>query len=268
MSAQGRSQALIPERAARRDPGVNHGRFPSGAAALSPVRPLYLQLAGRLAEEIRTGRFKPDEALPSERALAEDLGLSRVTARKAIDRLVEQGLVVRRHGSGNYIAPRLEQRLNRLTSFSEELRARGFEPSSRWLRRALTAATPEEQLALGLDAGVKVARLERLRLADGNVMSYELSVLPATALPDPARVRHSLYARLAAAGAAPVHAQQHLRALNADTRLAGLLGVPTGQALLHITRVGRAADGRAVELTQSYCRSDVYTFVTEMRREP
>ena len=238
---------------------------PAGLA--SPVRPLYLQLAGRLAEDIHSGRFKPDEALPSERALAEALDVSRVTARKAIDRLVEQGLVVRRHGSGNYIVPRLEQALNRLTSFSEELRERGFQPSSRWLARTLVAATPEEQLALGLAPGAKVARLERLRLADGSVMSYELSVLPSAALPDPAQVHDSLYAHLAARGQAPRRAQQQLRALNADARLAGLLGVPPGQALLHITRIGFDASDRAVELTQSYCRSDVYTFVSEMRRE-
>ena len=239
---------------------------PAGPA--SRVGPLYLQLAGRLAEDIRRGRFKPDEALPSERALAEALDVSRVTARKAIDRLVEQGLVVRRHGSGNYIAPRLEQALNRLTSFSEELRQRGFAPASRWLARSVAAAAPQEQLALGLAAGAKVARLERLRLADDSVMSYELSVLPAAVLPDPAQVRDSLYAHLAARGRAPARAQQQLRALNADARLAGLLGVPPGQALLHITRIGFDADDRAVELTQSYCRSDVYTFVSEMRREP
>jgi GntR family transcriptional regulator len=81
--------------------------------------PLYLQLAQKIAQAIRAGSYQPDEALPSERMLSESLSLSRVTARKAIDQLVTQGLVVRRRGSGNYIAPRLEQPLSRLTSFSE-----------------------------------------------------------------------------------------------------------------------------------------------------
>ena len=87
--------------------------------------PLYVQLAQKLAQAIRDGRYLADEALPSERVLSESLNLSRVTARKAIDQLVEQGLVVRRRGSGNYIAPKLEQPLSRLTSFSEELQQRG-----------------------------------------------------------------------------------------------------------------------------------------------
>ena len=73
--------------------------------------PLYMQLAQALAQAIRDGVFHADEALPSERVLAEQLDLSRVTARKAIDRLVEQGLIIRKRGSGNYIAPKLEQPL-------------------------------------------------------------------------------------------------------------------------------------------------------------
>ena len=73
--------------------------------------PLYVQLAQKLGQAIRGGRYQPDEALPSERMLSDVLGLSRVTARKAIDQLVAQGLVVRKRGSGNYIAPELEQPL-------------------------------------------------------------------------------------------------------------------------------------------------------------
>lgn len=229
--------------------------------------PLYLQLAQRLAQTVHEGGFKPHEALPSERVLCEALAVSRVTARKAIDRLVDQGLIVRRRGSGNYIAPKLEQPLARLTSFSEELRQRGFEPSSRWLRRGCTAATPDEQLSLGLSPGARVARLERLRLADGTVMAYEISVLPEPVLPNPLLVDSSLYEHLGTLGKTPARALQHIRALNADARHAELLGVPPGQALLHITRVGYLDNGAPVELTHSFCRSDLYGFVSEMRRD-
>ena len=199
--------------------------------------------------------------------LSESLDLSRVTARKAIDRLVEQGLIIRKRGSGNYIAPRLEQPLSRLTSFSEELQQRGFKPSSRWLTRGFTLAAPDEQLSLGLTTGERVARLERLRLADTVVMAYEVSILPETALPDPTVVESSLYKHLSAAGNAPVRALQHIRAINADPKLAALLEVPVGQAVLFITRVGYLDGGQPVELTHSYCRSDYYDFVAEMRRE-
>lgn len=229
--------------------------------------PLYLQLAQALAKAINDGRYQADEALPSERLLAEELNLSRVTARKAIERLAEQGLILRKRGSGNYIRPRLEQPLTRLTGFSEELHQRGFVPGSRWLKRGFSAAAPDEQLQLELHAGERVARLERQRMADGVVMAYEVSVLPESALPDPEAVSASLYAHLAKTGKAPVRALQHIRALNVDAKLATLLEVPVGAAVLFITRVGYLADGKAVELTHSYCRSDYYDFVAEMRRD-
>lgn len=229
--------------------------------------PLYLQLAQALSKAIAEGKYQADHALPSERVLAETLSVSRVTARNAIHRLVEQGLVVRKRGSGNYIAPRLEQPLTRLSSFSEELHQRGFVPGSRWLSRGFSVAAPDEQLALELNAGERVARLERQRLADDTIMAYEVSILPAWALPDPESVSASLYAHLTRTGNTPVRALQHIRAMNADPKLAALLAVPKGAAVLFLSRIGYLASGKAVELTHSYCRSDYYDFVAEMRRE-
>src|SRR5215467_11902529 len=123
--------------------------------------PLYLQVRNGLARLILDGRFGAEDALPSERTLAEQLGISRVTARKAIDALAQEGLILRRHGSGNYVAPMLQQPLTKLTSFTEELKQRGFVPSSRWVRRVVGAALPDELVAMGLSPGARVARLER-----------------------------------------------------------------------------------------------------------
>jgi GntR family transcriptional regulator len=235
-------------------------------AELSDNSPLYMQIARKLIDDVRTGRYQVDQALPSERTLSEQLNVSRVTARKAIDQLVEQGLVVRRRGSGNYIAPRIEQPLSNLSSFSEQLQQRGYQPSSRWLKRAIVTASTEEQLSLGLSPNSKVARLERLRLADDIVMAYEVSVLPYGVVPDPDAVGDSLYRFLEAHGKAPARALQHIRAMNASAELARQLDVAEGQAVLFITRIAYLDSGEAVELTHSYCRSDHYDFVAEMRR--
>ena len=229
--------------------------------------PIYMQLARKLAQLIREGHYKPDEALPSERLLAETLNVSRVTARSAIDQLVSQGLIVRKRGSGNYIAPMLEQPLSQLTSFSEELLRRGYTPSSRWLERKIDVAMTDEQLSLGLSTGEKVVRLERLRLADNVIMAYEVSVLPQSIVADPMLIGNSLYEYLDSVQQTPVRALQHIRALNAQPRLAEQLGIPDRQAVLFITRIGYLESGQAVELTHSYCRSDYYDFVAEMRRE-
>ncbi len=228
--------------------------------------PLYVQVRNGLSRLIRDGRFGADDALPSERTLAERLGISRVTARKAIDALVADGLIVRRHGSGNYVAPMLEQPLTRLTGFTEELKQRGFAPSSRWIRRVVGAPLPDEMVALGLSPGARVARLERVRLADATPMAYESSTLPTSIVPDPEAVKDSLYAYLATRNAVPVRALQHIRAANATARHAELLSIPPGQALLFITRVAYLDDGRAVEVTHTWCRSDYYDFVAELRR--
>ncbi|HWW06110.1 GntR family transcriptional regulator [Collimonas sp.] len=228
--------------------------------------PLYLQLVNRLSEQINSGVWQPDEALPSERILADSLEISRVTARKAIDVLCERGMLIRKRGSGTYITPKLEQPLSRLTNFSEELRQRGFRPGSQWLSRETGIAVAEEILALGLSPNTVVSRLKRLRTADDVVMAIETTTIPAHYLPDPKAVTDSLYVHLETLGVAPVRALQHIRAINASADQAKLADIKTGAAMLHITRVGYLENGTAIELSHSYCRSDYYDFVAELRR--
>ncbi|HXU70819.1 MAG TPA: GntR family transcriptional regulator [Polyangia bacterium] len=228
--------------------------------------PLYLQLAHKLADAINGGRWQAEEALPSERMLSEKLGVSRVTARKALDLLCAQKLIARRQGSGTFIAPRLEQPLSRLTSFTEMLRARGFASSSRWLERKVDLPTHDEMLKLGLSPTSQVARLSRLRLADGVVMAIEMSALPIAVVPKPTAVGRSLYDYLDGAGHRVVRALQHFRAVNASKRISRLARVRQGEAMLLVTRIGFTRDNAAVELTDSYCRNDYYDFVAELVR--
>lgn len=230
------------------------------------VTPLYLQLASKLADGIKDGTWQAGQALPSERMLSEGLGISRVTARKAIDLLCERGLLTRRRGSGTYITPRLEQPLSRLSNFSDELRQRGFTPGSRWLARETATANAEEILALGLAPEARVSRLRRLRTADNVVMAIEYSAIPSDYLPDPDKVGASLYGYLEARKLLPMRAVQHIRAINATAEQAALAGIEVGTAMLHITRIGYQENGLPIELTHSYCRNDYYDFVAELRR--
>lgn len=242
--------------------------MPTHLPPLDDATPLYQQLARQLAADIRAGTYAGDQALPSERTLSEALGVSRVTARKAIDTLVNQGLVLRRHGAGNFVAPRLEQASSKLASFSEELRQRGYTPSSHWITRTIANASATEREALGLGRGERVARLERLRLADGVPMALEHSVLPLDRLPRPQSLKGSLYRHLTALGNTPVRARQTVRAINADDTMAKQLDVLPGTALLWVQRTAQDAQGRPIEFTQSYCRSDYYHFVAELRSTP
>lgn len=228
--------------------------------------PLYLQLARKLAEAIHAGWWQASEALPSERTFCDALCISRVTARKALDILLQQGLITRHHGSGTFITPRLEQPLSRLTGFSEMLAAKGFKPESVWLIRERAMPTSEEVIRLGLSPNAEVCHLKRQRLADGVVMAIEISTLPSAVMPDPFAVEHSLYAYLDHQGHSVVRALQHVRAINATPELAQLAGIPAGEAMLMMSRIGYDARNTAIELTDTYCRNDYYDFVAELKR--
>nr|BFE94538.1 hypothetical protein GCM10020185_50740 [Pseudomonas brassicacearum subsp. brassicacearum] len=187
--------------------------------------PLYLQLARNLEAAIHAGQWKAEQAMPSERSLSEQLGISRVTARKALEVLFEQGLIRRNQGSGTFITPRLEQPLSRLSGFSEMLRLKGFVPGSQWLEREITPPTHEELIRLGLSPTDKVARLKRLRKADNTVMAIEMSTLPASIIPKPQAVGDSLYEFLDGIGKPVVRALQHIQAINASDEFAALVGI-------------------------------------------
>jgi len=233
--------------------------------------PLYLQLQRRIAEAIAARRLGPGDSLPAERDMAALTGLSRVTIRKAVQALVASGQLVQKRGSGTFVAPRierLEQALSLLTSFTEDMARRGKSVESVWLGRALCAPSPEEIMALGLGAGDRVARLERVRRSDGVPLAIERAALSSSVLPDPQLVETSLYALLEQRGLRPVRAVQRISATNLGARDADLLGVPQGAAGLRIERIGYLESGRVVEFTRSLYRGDAYDFAVELKLAP
>src|SRR6185503_10763904 len=175
--------------------------------------PLYRRLEERFRHAIESGALKPEQALPSERDLAEDFAVSRITIRKALDGLVASGLLNRRQGAGTFVAGRVEKSFSKLTSFSEDMAARGRSSRSEWINRSEGAVTPDESLMLGLSPGTPVYRFHRIRFADDFAMALEYSTIPAFALPNAGIVRGSLYEALNATGNRPVRALQRLRAV-------------------------------------------------------
>jgi GntR family transcriptional regulator len=226
--------------------------------------PLYQKLHRALRSAITEKRLAPEDALPAERDIAEEFGISRVTVRKAVDALVDEGLVTRRQGSGTFVAARVEKSFSKLSSFTEDMISRGRTPHSTWLRRSEGSVTPEESLTLGLSPGTPVYRFNRIRHADGSPMALEYSTVPASCLPSVEAVQTSLYGALDLHGARPVRALQRLRAVLVKAEHAELLGVPVGAPGLLIERRGFLRDGRPVEFTQSYYRGDAYDFVAEL----
>jgi GntR family transcriptional regulator len=226
--------------------------------------PLYQQLQRRLRDAIENRILGPEDALPPERDLAEELTVSRITVRKAIDGLVEEGLLVRRQGSGTFVSNRVEKNFSKLTSFSEDMRARGRKPRSVWLNRAPGTVTPEESLPLRSSPGTPVYRFNRIRYADEVPMALEYATVLAFCLPSIDAVESSLYEALERTGNRPVRALQRLRAVLFTAEQAKLLKAKEADAGLLVERLGFLKDGRAVEFSQSFYRGDIYDFVAEL----
>ena len=226
--------------------------------------PLYLQLARSLREHISNGGIGPGSALPSERDLSEMVGLSRVTVRKGIEQLVGEGLLFRKQGSGTFVAPRIEAPGSRLSSFSDETRARGEAPGVVWINKTYAHPTEEEATALCIGATARVARLGRVRLAAGEPLAIEHAVIPAEFLPDLDDLGDSLYQALETHGFRPTSGTQRVRASLATPTEAGILSVRQNSEVLRIERLTRIPDGRFVEFTRSVYRGDRYEFVTPL----
>ena len=230
--------------------------------------PRYEQLYRHIAAAISSGVLEPQAQIPPERDLAALAQVSRVTVRQAVAHLVSDGVLEQRRGAGTFVRQqpqRLEQSLSRLISFTEHMQQRGKTSTSVILQRGLFPPHPEEQMALGIASSERVARIERLRSADGLPMAVEWSSLPEDILPDPDLVQTSLYAVLRATGNAPARAVQRVTAVNLTSDQAHLLNLADGAAVLRIDRTAYLASGRPIEFTKGLYRSDIYDFIAESR---
>ena len=229
--------------------------------------PLYRQMQNALRRGIATGALTYKEALPPEREIAVEFGISRITVRKAIEGLVDDGLLYRRQGAGTFVGGRLEKQFSKLTSFSEDMAARGLAARSEWIAQSESIVSSDESLALGLGPGSRVLRFNRIRFADDHPLALEQSTIPGFGLPGIEAVGTSLYAALDVAGNRPVRALQRLRAVLFDEAQARMLDVKMGAPGLFIERRGFLGDGRAIEMTRSWYRGDAYDFVAELNAQ-
>jgi DNA-binding GntR family transcriptional regulator len=232
-----------------------------GLDRTSPV-PLYFQVASRVQQLIESGEMPVGGRLDNEVELAERLGVSRPTIRRAVQYLVERGVLVRKRGAGTQIVHPKVRRPVELTSLYDDLAKSGQKPRTEVRTLRVGPAPDHVAEALGLDGNAHVTWIERLRFADGEPLAIMHNAVPVDVLPlGRADLEvHGLYELLRAAGYAPRMASQVVGARVATTAEARMLGDVRGAPLLTMTRTAWDASGQAVEYGSHIYRATRYAF--------
>jgi GntR family transcriptional regulator len=202
----------------------------------------------------RIAALQPGDPLPTDKELCDLFGVSRMTARQAVSRLAEAGLVRREPGRGTFVAhPRLQRDVSKLMSFTSQMERQGRKASSQVLGRAIEPADPEVAARLGVAQGAEVICIRRIRMADEMPMALEVVVLAADRFGwlESADLNGSLHLALAQRGVVPSAGEGTLSADVADKDEAHLLGIPIGSPLLVERLVLHDQEGRPIQFGEN-----------------
>jgi len=236
--------------------------------------PLHAQVEESLLQSLTGGTLPPGTRLPSEESLIEQYAVSRTTIRTAIQNLMARGLIEIRRGKGTFVAePTITQELTELTGFVEDMEKLGRSPSATVLDRRMVAASETVARELGLQRGTTVARIQRVRLADGVPLSFDETYLPAELgakiMADDLE-NQPIFSLLEQKYATPLlEAQYRLSAVASHGTVARALGIGAGSPIFLIERTTFSDRRRPVDYERLYYRGDHIRFVTRlMRRQP
>jgi GntR family transcriptional regulator len=236
--------------------------------------PLHAQVEESLAKSMVDGALLQGARLPSEDNLIERYAVSRTTIRTAIQSLIARGLVEIRRGKGTYVTePLITQELTELTGFVEDMRALGREPSAQVLDRRIVAASETVARQLSLQRGTAVARIQRVRLADGAPLSFDETYLPQELgekiMADDLE-NQPIFTLLEQKFATPlIEAEYRLAAVASHGTVARALGIDAGSPIFLIERTTFSDNHRPVDYERLYYRGDHIRFVTRLsRRQP
>jgi len=237
----------------------------------SPV-PLYVQIKDYIRLNIQNGIYAVNERIPSERQLAEQFGVNRLTVSKALSELSQEGLIYSSVGKGTYVSPaKIDQALQSLTSFTEEMTSRGKKASSSVLYSGVEPANEEVAKALSILPGVEVVVLHRVRMADSMPIALEKSHIIYALCPGILEnhdfSRESLYNVLRKEYHLRLtHAHQAIEAHTAGEDEREVLDAGPCTPILRITRVTYNDNEQPIEYVRSSYRGDRYKFYTVLRQ--
>ncbi|MBA4537553.1 GntR family transcriptional regulator [Bacillus aquiflavi] len=233
--------------------------------------PIYLQLEEQIKHQIEKGVLTANQMIPSEREYAQLYGISRMTVRHAINNLVLDGYLYRQKGRGTFVANRkMEQRLQGLTGFTEDMTERGLTPSSRLLSFSIIKANKQVANKLKNSLNTPVYELKRIRLADGEPMALETTYLPVNLVKGlTEEITHqSLYRYIEEELSFIIsEARQQIEAATPTDDEISYLQIDRHTPVLLISRTSYLKDGTPFEYVKSAYRADRYIFVHSLKRE-
>ncbi|GAK05522.1 LOW QUALITY PROTEIN: predicted transcriptional regulator of N-acetylglucosamine utilization, GntR family [Geomicrobium sp. JCM 19037] len=230
--------------------------------------PIYYQLEQSMKEQIQEGELEEHEVLPPEREIAERYSISRMTVRQALNNLVQEGILYRQQGKGTFVSAKKDARMKDLTSFTEEMRERGFSPGSHFLAFEEVSAPSEVTIQLSVAEGAKVVQIKRVRLANEEPMCIETVWIPRSLFPTLKKtdVESSFYSAVERAGFEIVSAEQSFEASVATRQEAKRLGISEGSVVMRMKQTSYLETGEAFEFVDSVYRGDRYTFFQTLSR--
>ena len=244
--------------------------IPEPAHPLDRLLPRYQRVRESARRGDRAGLAPPGSRLPSERALAEHFGVSRVTLRRALDELADTGVIARTGAAWAVVTSAIGEPPNELMSFSEMAALRGLTPGGRVLERNVRPATIDQAEALGLAPGAPLLELERLRSMDDVPILIDRTRIPLSVAPGLDEIdleETSLYEVLESRfEMRPTRARFTVEAIAADQRHADLLGLRPGEPLLRCLQQTEDEAGRQIELCEMAYRGDRYRFRATLLR--
>jgi GntR family transcriptional regulator len=235
-------------------------------------RPRHEQLSDWLRSKIDDGTYEVDDQLPSEHQLSERFDVSRITVRRALQTIENEGLIYRRQGLGSFVRDRrAHQGLVRLTDFAQDMAQAGLEASSEVLHHAQEAVPLDVASPLQLDPGSTVVQLDRLRLGDDRPVAFDRTWLPpfyAQLLEGHNLAHDTIYRILETEYEIPVlRGRYRITAADAPDAIAEVLRVPSGRALLLIERLSLTQGDKPVYFQRRYYRSDRVAYELELERD-
>lgn len=228
--------------------------------------PVYIQIHNQIKKDIEAGVWAVGDRIPSERELALEFNVSRMTLRQAVQTLVEEGILERQVGAGTFVArKKVQEKMTGVTSFTELMEEQGKKPSSRTVSYLVTTPSLSEMERLKLKDDEKVLRMERIRYADEVPICFEVATLPYSLVKDYERnqITTSLYRTLEESGRKIGHAQQSVSAQVASERIAEYLNIKRGSAILRLRQITELVDGTPFEYVRTQYAGDKFEFYLE-----